>query len=480
MSLRRRLVIAVLAVAGVLIATGFVVADRIHSFLIDRVDAQLQSIPPRLPDTSGPIQGSDPGRANPFSDVVVARVDAHGEVVGVALVPALDDPLPQFSDLAPDLSKLTPGTQLITTIGAVDGSTSFRTLVVAQRDGLYSTISLSLARTDALYNDVVVIEIIAGAAVLGVLALVAFWVLRQGVRPLRQIADTADAITDGDLTNRVEVTNPKTEAGRVGIAINRMLGQIEADFAEQEASEVRLKQFVSDASHELRTPLTSVQGYSELYQQGGLRDPGALDDAMTRVAKETARMGRLVDEMLTLARLDERRPLHRVHVDLRRVAFDAVRDARVVEPERSITLVADEPVPIDADEDLVRQVVANLLGNVRAHTPTETAARVQVGRDGADAVLTVEDDGPGIEEADASWAFERFTRADQARTRSGRGGSGLGLSIVQAAVDAHGGTVELESRPGAGTTVTVRLPLTAPAAVEVPGSEPSGTTSDDR
>lgn len=469
MSLRRRLILGIAAVALVLVASGFVIADRVHTFLIDRVDEQLQAVPARI-GGSGVFPGGSntPGDTdqNALSEVVLAQLDSDGNVV-YAIAPSLgerDDPLPDFSQLASQLHLVTADDQLITTIGSKDGSVSYRVLVSERHDGTYTAVAISLERSEDIFNDIVIVELIAGAAVLGVLGVMSFWLLRQGIRPLRRIADAADTITAGDLSHRVDVTNPKTEVGRVGIAINRMLGQIQQDFDEMEASEQRLKRFVSDASHELRTPLTSIRGYSELYQQGGLRAEGALDDAMRRVAQETDRMGRLVDELLMLARLDEHRPPVRSRLDLAVVAADAARDAQVVEPDRDIEVDAPESVVAEADEDLVRQVVANLLANVRNHTPVTAAVVVGVRRSGDRGVISVQDDGPGMDAETAAHAFERFTRADKARTRGTRGGSsGLGLSIARSAIEAHGGEVSLESVPGVGTTVTVSIPLIAPA-----------------
>jgi two-component system OmpR family sensor kinase len=268
---------------------------------------------------------------------------------------------------------------------------------------------------------------------------------------------TAGAIAAGDLSQRVPEERPGTEAGDLGVALNGMLGRIEAAFDQQAASEARLRQFVADASHELRTPVATIRGYAELHRRGALERPQDLDDAMRRTEQEAIRMGSLVDDLLHLARLDQGRPLDRAPVDLVPVVHDAVRDAQAVHPDRPIRAVADGSVVVPGDRARLHQVVANLVGNALAHAP-EAAIEVRVRGERDVAVIEVVDDGPGMAEADAARAFERFYRADASRSRH-QGGSGLGLSIVDATVRAHGGQVSLTSAPGAGTTVRVELPL---------------------
>jgi two-component system OmpR family sensor kinase len=282
--------------------------------------------------------------------------------------------------------------------------------------------------------------------------------VRVGLRPLDGIAATAGAIAAGDLTRRVRPAEPGTEVGRLGLALNAMLGQIEAAFAERRASEARLRRFVADASHELRTPLTSIRGYAELFRRGAAARPEDLATTMRRIEEEAERMGVLVDELLLLARLDQGRPLDRRPVDLAEVAAEAVEQARVIDPGRPLELAASGPVVVLGDRERLHQVAANLLANVRAHTAPGTAARVEVAAADGRAVLQVADQGPGMHPEQAARAFERFYRADPARSR-GAGGAGLGLSIVAAIAQAHGGRATVASAPGRGTTVRVALPL---------------------
>jgi two-component system OmpR family sensor kinase len=283
-----------------------------------------------------------------------------------------------------------------------------------------------------------------------------FLLLRHGVRPLAAMTATAGAIADGALSARVTETNARTEAGRLGNALNTMLGRIEDAFRERAASEERLRTFVANASHELRTPLTSVRGYAELYRTGALSERAALDDAMRRVEREASRMGDLVEDLLLLAKLDEGRPFERRPVRLDELVSDAVRDAQAVEPNRLISFTA-EPVEIVGDEATLRQAVGNLLANARAHTPADTHVEVDVCRDGSWAVIEVADHGPGMTAEVADHVFERFFRADPARSRAS-GGTGLGLAIVASIAQAHNGAVDVDSNPGAGARFRLRLP----------------------
>jgi two-component system, OmpR family, sensor kinase len=266
---------------------------------------------------------------------------------------------------------------------------------------------------------------------------------------------------------RVPESAPGTESGVLAVALNTMLGNLAEAFEERAASEARLRRFVADASHELRTPVTTIRGYAELYRHGGLTDRAALDDAMRRTEQEAARIGRLVEDMLSLARLDEQRPLTVRPVDLTALARDAASDARATAPDRPITVDAGTtPIVIDGDEDRLRQVIANVVGNALVHTEPSVPITIRVERDSASVTLSVDDEGQGMPAEVAERVTERFFRADPSRSRH-RGGTGLGLSIVDAAVSAHGGVVAVESEPGRGTTVRLTMPL-ATTASEAP------------
>jgi two-component system, OmpR family, sensor kinase len=307
--------------------------------------------------------------------------------------------------------------------------------------------------------------------------------VRLGLRPLEDVEATAESIAAGNLDQRVPGADQPTEVGRLARALNVMLERIQAAFAARVASEERLKesqqhlrQFVADASHELRTPIAAVSAYAELFERGAAERSEDLPRVFTGIRSETARMERLVNDLLTLARLDEGLPIEHVPVELVSLASDAVRTAAAVGPDWPVRFSATRPVEVSGDQDRLRQVVDNLLANVRAHTPRGTAAFVSVDADDAMAEIVVADEGPGMPADDARHVFERFYRSDPARARTS-GGSGLGLSIVAAIVTAHGGTVSATSAPGQGMNVTVRLPL-AGDPVESPGppdqAEPEG------
>ncbi len=310
---------------------------------------------------------------------------------------------------------------------------------------------------DASLHRLFLIEVIVTLAVLGALVLLGLWVVRVALRPLREIERTAAAIGDGDLSRRVGYAAPNTEIGRLGLALNAMLGQIESAFKAREASEARLRRFVADASHELRTPLAAVRAYAELFRRGAASRPDDLERAMGGIGRESERMSLLVEDLLLLARLDEGRPLERQPVDMEEVVGEAVETAKTVEPSRPIDLAA-EPAFVLGDRDRLRQVVDNLLANVRSHTPAGAPVHVRVSRNGTNAVLEVEDSGPGLSEEEVEQVFERFYRGDPSRTRAS-GGVGLGLSIVSAVAEAHGGTATARSDPGKGSTFVVSLPL---------------------
>jgi signal transduction histidine kinase len=318
-------------------------------------------------------------------------------------------------------------------------------------------------------RTVVDAELITGAALLLLLALGGRWLIGRGLAPLTGMAGTAQRIThQGDLAARMPDADAGTEVGRLAAAINTMLDRIQQAFGARLASERKVRQFAADASHELRTPLTTIRGYAELYRQGAL-GPEQLPDAMRRIEQEARRMGTLVAELLELARLDRTSSLDLAETDLAALVRDAAADARAVEPRRPVHAETPDRLVAVVDEARIRQVLANLLGNVREHTPPTAPVAVRLAPVPGGAVLEVADAGPGMSAENAARAFDRFHRGSD-RTGEGpggpdgrcgapdSGGSGLGLSIVQAIAQAHGGEAELESQPGAGTRVRIWLP----------------------
>jgi two-component system OmpR family sensor kinase len=452
MSLRARLLLGTVVIALVLVVSAGVIARSTRAHLVAQVDDQLQDAGPRLPGGRPGAPGGGPRR---LSDLYVGRISVAGELT-TAFAPDLRGdtaPTPEVSDA--DVEALRSGDTI--TVGS-DADTRYR--MVARREGQLggmTVLALSLDDVDDAVSRLVTVEVIAVTSILAVLALVTWWVIRLGVRPVQRMTQTASAIAAGDLSLRVADATPGTEAGALGAALNGMLARIEEAFDQRTESEGRLRQFVADASHELRTPVTTIRGYAELYRTGALDDPDELAEAMRRTEQEAVRMGSLVDDLVHLARLDQGRPFERAPVDLVALASDAVRDARAVAPDRDIALHADGSVVVQGDESRLRQVVANLMGNALVHAPG-APVEVRVRASDAGAVLEVVDRGPGMAPADAARAFERFYRADASRSRH-HGGSGLGLAIVEATVRGHGGTVQLTSTPGEGTTVQVTLPL---------------------
>ncbi len=473
MSLRARLLVGLGVVAAVLICVAFVVARGAESYLVDQVDERL---PERSADDrpgsrpgadSGADQGTAPDGPGPpfFTPYYMGTV--VGDTVATVQLPDVggeagsdaDALLPQI-DADQARAAAEPGADPYFTVGSSDPDVRYRVRASGDDEAGVDVVATSLEDVDAAVSRLVAVEAVATALALGILGLVAFWVLRLGVRPLKAMTHTATAIAGGeDLSRRVPDAPARTEAGELGAALNTMLARLEGSFTRQQASEDRLRQFIADASHELRTPVTTIRGYAELHRQGALEDPDELAQAMRRTEDEARRMADLVDDLLLLARLDQGRMLERRPVDLGVLAIDAASDARAVAPDRSVRATIQEAVVVEGDEHRLRQVLANLVRNALVHTPSSATINVTVARDGERAVVEVSDDGPGMTADQAERAFERFYRADPGRARD-RGGSGLGLSIVQAVVAAHGGTASVSSAPGAGTTIRVELPPT--------------------
>jgi two-component system OmpR family sensor kinase len=476
-SLRARLllVLAALTAAGLVVANVATYA-ALRSFLVDRTDRSL-AVSARILGGSfrhpggfvGPREVESLASLTP--GVFIEVRDPAGEVVGSSVLrrDEADPPLPSLPDQLPEAA---PGDAALFTVDAREGGTDFRVRVSALPfDRGTLVLAVPLDDVQETLHRLALIAILVSAAVLVALVGLGLWLVRVGLRPLRRIEDTAAAIAAGDLSRRIPQTSPRTEVGRLGTALNTMLGQIEEAFAERAASEQRLRRFVADASHELRTPLAAVQAYAELFERGARERPDDLERAMSGIEREARRMGLLVDDLLLLARLDQGRPLARRRVDLSDVAAEAVDAARALDPGRTLTLEADGAVAVTGDPHRLRQVVDNLLANVRAHTPAAAPASVRVAREQGLAVLEVADEGPGLRPDQAARVFERFYRADPSRSRDG-GGAGLGLAIVAAIAEAHGGGAAVDSAPGRGTRFRVELPLERAEEPRPPAAAP--------
>jgi len=465
--LRVTLVAALLSLVTLGLLASAVATNRaLNDYLVQRTDAQLTqdagSFVRRLDQPSFPR--TDPRGPRPPSRYYVAILDAQGNTQQV-----LDDPTP--GQAVPRLKSLGAPSMNPFTVGSVGGGPEWRVVTVPATliDGSTGMVAVaaSLADASSTVHRLVLLQFGIGLAVLLLLAVLGYLVVRRSLRPLAEVETTAAAIASGDLHRRVPDRGHRTEVGRLSAALNGMLTQIQVAFdasaASEEAaktSEQRMRRFVGDASHELRTPLTTIRGFAELYRQGAASDAAAVQRLVGRIESESARMGLLVEDLLLLARLDAQRPLEREPVDLLTVASDAVHDAKAVAPQRVVRLeVLEGPgtPEVMGDEGRLRQVLSNLVTNALTHTPPNTAVTVRVGTLAEQAVLEVADDGPGLSGEDAGRVFERFYRTDTSRTRAS-GGTGLGLSIVAALVSAHGGSVSVDSQPGQGATFRVLLP----------------------
>lgn len=465
----------VVLVAVGLAATGGAATSLLRDYLQDQQDAELRTIV----------------KNNSNRELVAACLGGgylqSGPLYVACLVPDSDEPVVLGEPRGPGgdelptldedtVESLREGERHIT---VREGRDAWRFTSGPLPGGLTLVVGEDQGRDKEAISRLVRIEVVVGLAVLTVLGVAGYLLVRNSLRPLAEVERTAQAIAAGDLSQRVPEGDQRTEVGRLSTALNGMLARIESAFRAQQASEAearrseeKMRRFVGDASHELRTPLTSIRGFAELYRQGAVQSDEDLRRLMGRIEAEGARMGGLVEDLLTLARLDQRRPLTIHPVDLAAIAGDAVHDARAVQPDRPIALHLDESltdVPVVlGDEGRLRQVVGNLVTNALTHTPPEARVSVTIAEDaGADVLLLrVSDEGPGMAADDAARAFERFYRADASRTRGGdsaeAGGSGLGLAIASSLVAAHGGTIDLDTAPGQGATFTVRLRRTGP------------------
>jgi two-component system OmpR family sensor kinase len=462
-SLSGRLLIGVVS----LVVLGLLISDvatyaALRSSLLSRIDQQLTARSTR--DTARFVLGGRPAAPSvdfpsgtvtelvgPDGTVVSGPYSLHFGTTASTATPVLPKTLPSAGIDNPSPPFTVAGTNGVSEFRVTDwpeDSFGDNFVVFAiPLTGLQSTLSQLLE-----------LEALTGLGVVLATAVLAFLIIRIGLRPLQRMGAVAQDIAAGDLTRRVEPATPKTEIGRLGLALNGMLSQIEAAFAERTASERRLRRFLADASHELRTPLTSIRGYSEMLRRGAAQSPTDSDLARRRIEEEAMRMGRLVDDMLTLARLDQGRPLETEAVDLQAIARDAVADARAVAPQRLINLNAPGPVVVRGDDTRLRQVLGNLVRNALVHTPSTSAIDVTVTTDDGLARMSVADHGPGLSATQRERIFEPFYRADPSRSRDS-GGAGLGLSIVSAVVAAHGGHVKVGETDGGGATFEVALPL---------------------
>ena len=463
------LAVAGLAVADVLTYTS------LRSFLVARTDDSLDAAhiaaegALREPQHGAPGDGGPPSDGAPEIDRLKSAVPglfvqlrrADGTIVGGGGAPQFSGskaaPPPRLPKHIALRARVGDDRVSYFTVAAATGGGRYRVRASADpgSGNLILIVATSLSSVDDTLHRLVLVELLVTLAVLGGIALLGLWVIRVGLRPLTEIGATAATIAAGDLSHRVARADERTEVGRLGLALNAMLAQIETAFKAREASEHKLRRFVADASHELRTPLTAVRAYAELFTRGAAERPEDLERSMAGISRESKRMSLLVEDLLLLARLDEGRPLERRRVALHDVVAEAVDTARMLEPARSIACTLDEATVL-GDRERLRQVVDNLLANVRAHASADAVVDVTLERDDGIARLSVADSGPGLTPEQAEHVFERFYRADPSRARTA-GGAGLGLSIVAAVTAAHGGRASATA--GSGATFTIELPI---------------------
>ncbi|MER6583353.1 HAMP domain-containing sensor histidine kinase [Nonomuraea sp. NPDC001023] len=468
-----RLVSATLLLVTLAITvTGLFAVRLLRGYLVERVDRQLvaaaapRDLPP--PPEAWPA-GRQPQRF--FGLFHSVLVDAGGATVRV-ISESTEEHTPRLPRLT-GADVAARGGRPFTVESRAAGGPDWRVVAVPGRDGVSRVIAISLGDVEGTVARLALIVAFAGGGTLAVLGVACYWLVRRSLRPLREIGRTAKDIAGGDLSRRVPMWASTTEVGKLGRSLNGMLAQIESAVREREAaaesaresataarrSEEVMRRFMADASHELRTPLTSIRGFAELFRLGKEKDLAEAVRLLSRIEGQAARMGLLVEDMLLLARLDQRRELARRPVDLLSLAATAVIDAQTLAPDRRIELVrldgGEGEVLVTGDESRLGQVVGNLVSNALQHTPPGTPFEVRVGVDGERAVMEVADEGPGFPPEVAERVFERFYRADPAR---GVGGAGLGLSIAATLVEAHGGVIMAEGEPGRGALFRVLLP----------------------
>jgi two-component system OmpR family sensor kinase len=345
------------------------------------------------------------------------------------------------------------------TIEGKDGQPDIRALAQMLPTGMGSVIVAdSLEKVDKTLSQLRFLFLILGLIALITIAMAARWIIALGLKPLEAVEDTAEAIAAGDLSARLPAAKPDTEVGRLTTSLNTMLARIEESFTARVESENKLRRFVADASHELRTPLTAIRGFAELHRQGAVVGEEKTKELINRIEKESVRMSSLVEDLLLLARLDQSRELAKEPVDLNTLITEAVASARAAGPNHPIEIKLEaSEIFVLGDSQRIHQVIANLLANARAHTPNGTEISITAMQGVSETTIAVSDKGPGLSKADQDRIFERFYRADPSRVRNSGEGSGLGLSIVDAVMKAHGGYVSVKSEIGQGATFTLHF-----------------------
>ena len=476
-SLRSRLLLATLVVVAIGIGTSdFVAHASLKNYLIKQVDTQLTGVAHgsvgRL-NRAGiePNANEDDANGSPFrivrplrgvpTETLVTLLDSNGNELGrLGGDITNSSQTMRFNGFTTAKVAATKGLPF-TVKGVRDGGDT-RAIAQVLPTGLGSiVVAVSLAGVDRTLHEMTWLFLLISLIILLLVGFLSRFIIRISLRPLNEVEITASAIAAGDLSARLPDSNPNTEVGKLTRSLNTMLARIEESFGVRVASESKLRQFVADASHELRTPLTAIRGFAELHRQGAVEGVEKTKELIGRIEKESIRMGSLVEDLLLLARMDEARPVSMEPVDLTHVLEECIASARAAGPDHPITADIEPDIFVLGDNKRIHQAIANLLANARTHTPlgTKITVRAKSGKD--DTRVSVSDEGPGLSPADQKKIFERFFRADPSRQRSSGEGSGLGLSIVDAIMKLHGGSVSVESEVGRGASFTLIFPIKA-------------------
>jgi len=469
-SLRNRLILASVVLASfAIIASDFAANAALRTYLISQVDDQLINIsstslnrldragiaPLEADDKNSPFKILEPLRGVPTA-TSITLLDIDGNLIG-----QVGGELggKNFAVTGMKIDEVSQYKNRPFTIEGKDGQPDIRALAQMLPTGMGSVIVAdSLEKVDKTLSQLRFLFLILGLIALITIAMAARWIIALGLKPLEAVEDTAEAIAAGDLSARLPAAKPDTEVGRLTTSLNTMLARIEESFTARVESENKLRRFVADASHELRTPLTAIRGFAELHRQGAVVGEEKTKELINRIEKESVRMSSLVEDLLLLARLDQSRELAKEPVDLNTLITEAVASARAAGPNHPIEIKLEaSEIFVLGDSQRIHQVIANLLANARAHTPNGTQISITAMQGVSETTIAVSDKGPGLSKADQDRIFERFYRADPSRVRNSGEGSGLGLSIVDAVMKAHGGYVSVKSEIGQGATFTLHF-----------------------
>ena len=470
-SLRNRLILAAVFLASLaIIASDFAANTALRSYLISQVDNQLFSISSgslerldragiapqsEFEESRSPFRVLQPIRGVPTS-TSLTLLDREGNLIGQVGGELAGQ---NFGVTGLKVSQVERYENKPFTIEGEGRNPDVRALALVLPTGMGSVIAAnSLEEVDKTLSQLRFLFFFLGLIAIFLTALVSRWIIAISLRPLDKVEETAEAIAAGDLSARLPAAKPDTEVGRLTTSLNMMLSRIEQSFSVRVESENKLRRFVADASHELRTPLTAIRGFAELHRQGAVSGEEKTKELISRIEGESIRMSSLVEDLLLLARLDQARELDFEPVDLNTLIVEVVASAKAAGPDHPIELnLPQEELFVLGDSRRIHQVVANLLANARTHTPLGTKINVTARQTLAEVIIEVADNGPGLSKSDQERIFERFFRADPARVRNSGEGSGLGLSIVDAVMKAHGGYVSVKSELGKGATFTLHF-----------------------